>query len=226
MIALNRLMLSRAAPSRSRPASSILLALFVAAPGLASAGCALLFVDGPPAAHKNQPYFDCTTSNVAPTIDVVFAALYGLEGAGLLIDRAASSSSSSGVSSGSSSEQMTVGVVALGLGALFATSAVTGYGKTSACRQAKTELIERASRHQGAPGFAPPPPGFGPGMPAPYQPPQQPYDPWVSPPPGEMNPGPPLQAPPGAAPSSPSPTPAPPPAPKPPTAADTEEPSR
>lgn len=216
MLALNRFMASK---DRLR---SPLLALCVVALGLAGTGCSFLFVSGPPAAHKKMPYFDCTSSNVAPTIDAVLGAIYGIDGAVMI---------ASGAASGSSTGSTPTGAIALGAGALFLASAVSGYGNTSDCREAKADLMERASRNQGLPGFGPaaPGPGFGPGMPAPYQPPQQPYDPWVSPPPGEMYPAPP---PPSSAPAPApepvggSPTPAPAQVPKPPAAADTEEPSR
>ena len=56
------------------------------------------------------------------------------------------------------STSRTAAFTAIGVGALFAASGITGFGKTSSCREAKDQLVERASQHPGAygaPGFAP-----------------------------------------------------------------------
>jgi hypothetical protein len=173
----------------SRPT---LLALCVIAAGLFGSGCSFIFVDGPPAAHQKMPYFDCTTSNIAPVVDVVFAASAAVQGAAFLANQSSGSGSSSLAAEG--------GVV-LAEAALFGVSALTGFGKTSSCREAKAQLVQRSLQNPGfygAPGYGAP--GFGaPAFGVPGGPPPQPYDPWSAPP----RAGTPPDAPPPGAPGAP-----------------------
>ena len=147
-------------------------------------GCSFAFVDGPPTMHRQLPYFECTSGNGLPTVDLVLGALTGIEAAALF-------ESGSSYSTGSNTEA----AVAAGEAALFAASAIYGYGKTSSCREAKAELMQRLPRGP-VPG-----PGFGPG---PMGRPPVPYDPWVSPPPGAFA-APPPPPPPQTAPAPPPP---------------------
>lgn len=133
----------------------------------ASGGCSWVFVDGPPAAHKQLPYFECTSSNAWPVVDTVFGVATALEAATLL-----ASTRSSGAN--------TAAAVAAGEAVIFGASAVSGYQKTSSCREAKAELLQRLYRLPSGPGMSP---GFSPGLP-----PAQPYDPWLSPRPGAFSP--------------------------------------
>lgn len=144
-------------------------------------GCSFAFVDGPPSMHKQLPYFECTSSRAWPTVDIVVGGVTGIEAVALLSDNQIYSDS------------RTEAAIAAGEAALFVASAVYGYEKTSDCREAKDELIQRVYRQPAGPGFGP---GFGG---APYQPP--PYDPWVSPAPGVF-------AKPHASPAAPTPPPA------------------
>jgi hypothetical protein len=191
-----------------RKRGSVLLVTLCVASGLAGGGCSFIFVDGPPTQHKKMPYFDCTSSNVLPVIDTVLAGVYGIGAAGEIASSAQSNTSSS-----------TEPLIALGVATVFAASAVTGYSKTSSCREAKSDLLERASQQPGgfgAPGFAPasPPPGYG--MPAPY-------DPWLGPAPAGA---PPDTPPPGAsAAPAPAPTPGAPAPAKPQQVQDPDEPA-
>src|SRR5262249_47730911 len=111
---------------------------------------------------------ECTSSNVLPVIDTVVAAAYGIGAVSELASRDQYSATSN----------TTEAVTVLGVAALFAASGISGFSKTSDCREAKADLIQRASQYPGAfgaPGFAPasPPPGYGaPATPAPY-------DPWL-----------------------------------------------
>jgi hypothetical protein len=198
-------------PRRSWHAFQPTLAtLCLAVASLGSGGCSFIFVDGPPTQHKKMPYFDCTSSNALPVVDVVIAAAEGLAAASDFASRDQYDSSSA----------TTTAVTQLGVAALFAASGISGFSKTGACREAKDELMARAQRQQGygAVGFAPasPPPGYGA--------PPVPYDPWMAaPPPGAAAPfAPPPAVPPPGAPAGAAPG-APPPAAAPP-AADQEEP--
>jgi hypothetical protein len=147
-----------------------LLALF-------PAGCSFAFVDGPPTVHKQLPYFECTSSNVLPTLDAVVGGLYGIAAVGQL---ASSSSSSSTYSNDDHTNAIIYGALAVVAGA----SAVYGYQKTSSCREAKQHLLLRLGNQ---PGFAP--------QAAP------PVDPWLNPPPSSFS------APPTAPVAPPAPTP-------------------
>jgi hypothetical protein len=127
-------------------------------------GCSFAFVDGPPTVHKQLPYFECTSSNAWPTVDLALGGIYGLESALSL------SGSGPALNSGAAS------AVAVGMAALFIASAVSGYEKTSSCRDAKDNLMKRLYLQPAGTGFGPES-GF-----APKQPPS--YDPWLSPKPG------------------------------------------
>jgi hypothetical protein len=136
---------------------------------VSGSGCSFLFVDGPPAQHQKMAYFDCTSSNALPVIDVALGGIYGI---------GAASELATSVDSGTTSDR-TSAFVALGAATLFVASGITGFSKTSSCREAKDQLVHRASQRpagHAAPGFAPasPPPGYGA--------PPVPYDPWLGPP--------------------------------------------
>jgi hypothetical protein len=189
------------ARKRSMPARSpfrvsaplVLCVLFLTA---GSGACSYIFVDGPPEKHRQLPYFTCTTSRAWPVVDTVLGAAYAIDAVGF--------ASLASRQSGSSTGGTEVALIAGGAAVLFAASAVSGYGKASACREATEELQVRLTRMQPAPGF-----GFGQQGVPPYQPPA-PYDPWVTPPPHSV--GAPPSAPPGA--GAPTPESNPPPAPK------------
>ena len=124
---------------------------------LTGGGCSFAFVDGPPANHARLPYFECSSSNAWPIVDTVLAASLGAGAAAAIGD------------GGSSSNSTTDAVIAGAEAALFALSALAGYQKVAACREAKGELIARlgvAPQYAAAPSRKPPP------------------DPWITPPPG------------------------------------------
>jgi hypothetical protein len=189
----------------------LLVTLCVAGAGLGASGCSFIFVDGPPTQHQKMPYFDCSSSNALPILDVAIAAAEGLTAASDLAGR----------DQYNSSYVTTEAVTQLGVAALFAASGISGFSKTSACREAKDQLMLRMQRQSGygAPGFAPPspPPGYG----APVPPP---YDPWTATPPAAPFTPPPDVPPPGAAAPPPAGS-APPAAPKAAPSQDDEEPS-
>ena len=125
---------------------------------LTGGGCSFAFVDGPPAKHAHLPYFECSSSNAWPVIDTVIAASLGAGAAAAIAD------------GGSSSNGTTDAVIAGAEAALFAVSALAGYQKVAACREAKGDLIARlgvSPHYDDAPRARKPPP-----------------DPWLTPPPG------------------------------------------
>jgi hypothetical protein len=129
------------------------------------AGCSLAFVNGPPPNADRLPFFDCTTSNVLPTVDLLFAGVAAIDAVG----------GTAGASALSESRADLIGFAVEG--AVFAASAIYGYGKTSECKKAQAELFKRTPLTPTfSPGFAPPPP--------------VPYDPWVAPPPPSGGPPP------------------------------------
>jgi hypothetical protein len=118
----------------------------------AASGCSFAFVHGPPANHRQLPFFDCTTSNILPALD----GLLGLVLVGETVD---------GTDSGLSASTKTAIGVAVAEAVLFGASAVYGFKKTSDCRDAQNLLLMRMPPPQ-APSFAAPPPA-------------PPIDPWT-----------------------------------------------
>lgn len=139
-------------------ASRVWKLVLAAAVTCGGASCSLAFVNGPPPNPERLPFFDCTTSNVLPTVDLLFAGAAAVDAIG-------GTAGASGLPS-SRAELVSFAVE----GAAFAASAIYGYNKTSECKRAQAELFKRIPL---TPTFAP---GFG-------SPPTVPYDPWVAPPP-------------------------------------------
>jgi len=178
--------------------TALLMALCVAASATTTSGCGFLFVDGPPANAKKLQTFTCTTSNTFPTADLVAGGFVLLYGGGVGLAAAAATSNTGG-----GSAVYALPVAAVAGTALLVASAVSGYSKASACREATSELMMRLYPNRpGTPGYAPPNGYAPPGGYAPYPQaaPAQPYDPWASPPPAA---GPPPAAPPPPAPPAP-----------------------
>jgi len=96
-----------------------------------TSGCSLLFVNGPPPEGISAAR-GCTTSNVAPVLDMGAAALWGIATvAGEVVD------------GDETATRATAGVIT----AIYGTSGIVGFGKTSRCREAIRELAsERAIR--------------------------------------------------------------------------------
>ena len=105
-----------------------------------SSGCSVAFTDGPPAAHATMPYFDCTSSNLAPNLDITMAGLFGLATLG---------ASSDTQSSDTRQAEVTMVVMTAGLLA----SAVYGWKVTGACRDAKNALSVRLMNQPNGPAF-------------------------------------------------------------------------
>lgn len=132
------------------------------------AGCSLAFVNGPPANHQKLAYFDCSSSRALPTLNLLVAGA-------ATVDAIAGGAGDLGAS-GLSSNRANLAVFGTEA-ALFAASAIYGYGKTAECREAQSDMLKRAAQ---TPSLAYPP-GYG----GPYAPsgPPRPYNPWVVPPP-------------------------------------------
>jgi hypothetical protein len=155
------------AGTRQRVAAPLVMCTLFLAAG--SGACSYAFVDGPPTAHRQMNYFTCTTSNTLPTTDVVLGGLLAIDAITI------------GASAASRSDQnakISGAAVSAGMAALFAASAYSGYGKTSECREATSELQARMARLQlqSQKGFGGGPPGAAPLPPA--------RDPWLAPPTG------------------------------------------
>lgn len=104
-----------------------------------SGGCSFIFVRRRPANHAQLPSFECTSSQVAPTIDTVFAVTTPL-GAGLsaLNDPLV--------------RTWTTAAFAGAWTAALAASAIYGYETTASCRAAQAQLVARQRTGRVAPG--------------------------------------------------------------------------
>ena len=97
---------------------------------LGSPGCSYIFTKGPQPELNPRP--ECTTSVAAPVVDTVFGVL-GVGLLGLAVAEEATSCTGDYCGIGKS----TAGVAAVvggAMGALFISSAVVGYERTSSCR--------------------------------------------------------------------------------------------
>jgi hypothetical protein len=123
--------------------------------GLATSGCSVAFVDGPPP-RPRRPDFDCTSTYGMPALDTGV----GLLGLGFVALR------QSGAIGGVSQNE---GLVLLALSSAFVFSAVDGYQQVYECRQA---LEETAPPPETPHHRRPPPPGPAPaGVTTPSAPP-------------------------------------------------------
>ncbi|MEO8701455.1 MAG: hypothetical protein ABI867_15520, partial [Kofleriaceae bacterium] len=110
---------------------------------VATSGCSLAFVSGPPKNHQQLPYFNCTTSNVVPILDTVFTVLE-LANLGLA---ASSTDAEWDDRFGGDAPISRKGSIPLyaGLAAIGAAGMYVGYTRSSACRGAKAELMMRGA---------------------------------------------------------------------------------
>jgi hypothetical protein len=99
-------------------------------------GCSWISVNGPPPAHEQIRYFDCTTEDYAAGLDVYLAVSY--VASGVLVAVAASESHEVEAGHG-----VGIGASAVGAG-LHGLSAAYGYETTKACRQARSAAAARA----------------------------------------------------------------------------------
>jgi hypothetical protein len=93
---------------------------------LVQAGCSFIFVEGPPARHREMPYFACSTSNAPPVLDTVVGGL-------------AAMSATAPAANTESSARISQAVMA----AALAASAIYGYTQVSRCDDAYLELADR-----------------------------------------------------------------------------------
>jgi Big-like domain-containing protein len=99
-----------------------------------SSSCGFILTQAPPQNHEQLSYFSCTESNVGPILDVIWAGLNVL--GALTVSGDPNSYNNPGQ----------VEAVGLGWGVLSGAAAVAGFGKTSRCRAAKSQLAERQAR--------------------------------------------------------------------------------
>jgi len=119
-------------------------------------GCSWAFVQAPPPGHQTMSYFDCTSSNALPTLDLIIGTVGLLEGISFTTD---------GNGASTVSQNKNAIVVAAAQTALFAVSSYYGYRTTATCREAKEDLVRRYPVH-----------------PVPLLPAlRAPYDPWLTP---------------------------------------------
>lgn len=132
---------------------------------LATTGCSFAFVSGPPAAHRQMPYFECSSSRAAPILDTIWTVLQLGNLAVLASQSDAEFEDNFAPNDPPFSRKTNMGLNAA-FAALGAAGAYYGYTKTSECRAAKNELIMRMGNN----GMQPQQPGYGtwpPGPPAP-----------------------------------------------------------
>ncbi len=132
---------------------------------LSTTGCSFAFVSGPPANHRQLPYFECSSSRTVPVLDTLFTALEAIN-LGLAVSR--SDQGWDDLFNGDPPIQRKTGIgLYTVLTALGAAGMYYGFTKTSECRAAKSELMIRSTTNGGmqpGPGTWPPP---GPTAPAP-----------------------------------------------------------
>lgn len=131
------------------------MAMFCAA--FIGSGCSFLFVNGPPAHHEQMRYFDCSSSNVIPVLDVIWAGLNGLG--------AANAFSKDEDEMENRNTVIAVGFMWL---AVSGASAIYGFTTVADCKGAKEKLMLRSYQPMGSEAWqrdspggvdrAPPPP--------------------------------------------------------------------
>ncbi len=107
--------------------------------GVAESGCSVAFVDGPPPLPR-RPDFDCSSTYGAPALDTGI----GLLGLALLAIRRSGATGGLGTSGG----------LLLGVSSAFIFSAIYGYERVYACREA----LEEAEPEPETPHHRRPPP--------------------------------------------------------------------
>jgi hypothetical protein len=130
-----------------------LLAIAVASLLTSSSGCSLIFVDGPPDQHRQLAYFDCTSSNLAPVVDMVMGGAEGIAVLGSAADTSASFHNNS--------DLIAPAITA----AAFVASGIIGFRRVAECKEAKNALAMRAAERSFGPS-----PGLPPAV-----------DPWLTP---------------------------------------------
>lgn len=124
---------------------------------LACTGCSFALTTAPPENHRQLPQFNCSTSRLGPTLDIVFSALMGITFISLAgksdAEFNAQFEATEGGNDPAFSRKTGMGIYA-GLGALGITGAYVGWTRSSACRTAKSEL-EARMQQGGAPTVTP-----------------------------------------------------------------------
>lgn len=116
--------------ARRGPSRWIILVAFV----FGSTGCSFVFVDSPPAKHRELSSFECSEGWGWPTVDVVLSLIW----AGTVIAGSEDADSPSG-----RKRLLVFGSIYGGLAVLQGVSAIWGVSKVSKCRNAKRDLLAR-----------------------------------------------------------------------------------
>jgi hypothetical protein len=117
-------------------------------------GCSFAFVSGPPANHAQLPYFDCSTSRVAPALDTVLTVIQAIRIAyDLSLTQAEYDAKDLPIARNA---DIAIGV---GLGVLGAAGMWYGFSKTAECRAAKEQMMMRSVNPAMPPPMMPPPSG-------------------------------------------------------------------
>jgi hypothetical protein len=139
-------------------------------------GCSFAFTSSPPANHRQLPYFECSSSRVAPILDVLWTTLQVLNLTTLASKTDAEFNAQFETNPGQNDppfQRKTGMAVNAAFGALGAAGAYYGFTKVRECRAAKNELMLRmgSGGQQPGPGTWPPPTPAPAPAPAPAPPP-------------------------------------------------------
>ena len=126
-----------------------------------ASGCSFALVSGPPANHRQLPVVECTTSRVGPILDTVWTIL---QVSNIALAASSSEAEWDDTFGGDAPWSRNAGMgIYTGLAALGAAGMYFGFTRTSACRGAKAEWMQRGANVQwGTQPHAtwpPPPPG-------------------------------------------------------------------
>jgi hypothetical protein len=105
---------------------------------LAAGGCGFVITNGPPQGHEQLTDFECTESNLGPTLDIAWAAFQPVSAMSVLGEDV----DWSGFGKTEENAGTAFGV-AITWAALSTASGIVGLKKTSRCREAKRRLAQR-----------------------------------------------------------------------------------
>lgn len=107
--------------------SAVILALLA----IGTSGCGFIFVNGPPENHQQMEYFNCTESEVGPTLDGIWA---GLNAAG---------ATTAAINPDEYRNHETIIASGVTWTLVSGAASIVGQNKVNDCRDAKRALAER-----------------------------------------------------------------------------------
>jgi hypothetical protein len=120
-----------------------MLPVMLVCASLSGSGCSFVFVEGPPPPERRVGLVRCTTSSVAPVIDLVLVAMQAFRFFQAATENEVEYRSDKGVS-------REVGIwSSLAFGTLYTSSAIWGFNTVSHCREVK-DVEEQAGVSGGA----------------------------------------------------------------------------